>query len=54
MVNYLWGGWEKNVVGVDEFLEFCEAVAAEPIMAINFAADGNYNRREVVPFFGAN
>lgn len=40
MVNYLWGGWEKNVVGVDEFLEFCEAVAAEPILAINFAADG--------------
>jgi len=40
MVNYLWGGWEKNAVGVDEFLEFCEAVAAEPIMAINFAADG--------------
>jgi alpha-N-arabinofuranosidase len=40
MVNYLWGGWEKNRVGVDEFLEFCEAVAAEPIMAINFAADG--------------
>lgn len=40
MVNYLWGGWEKNVVGVDEFLEFCEAVSAEPIMAINFAADG--------------
>jgi alpha-N-arabinofuranosidase len=40
MVNYLWGGWEKNAVGVDEFLEFCEAVSAEPIMAINFAADG--------------
>ncbi len=40
MVNYLWGGWEKNVVGVDEFLDFCEAVSAEPIMAINFAADG--------------
>lgn len=40
MVNYLWGGWEKNCVGVDEFLDFCEAVAAEPIMAINFAADG--------------
>lgn len=40
MVNYLWGGWEKNVVGVDEFYAFCEAVSAEPIMAINFAADG--------------
>lgn len=40
MVIYLWGGWEKNVVGVDEFLDFCASVAAEPIMAINFAADG--------------
>lgn len=40
MVNYLWGGWEKNRIGVDEFLAFCEAVSAEPIMAINFAADG--------------
>jgi alpha-N-arabinofuranosidase len=40
MVNYLWGGWEQNRVGVDEFLAFCEAVEAEPIMAINFAADG--------------
>jgi alpha-L-arabinofuranosidase len=40
MINYLWGGWEQNRIGVDEFLAFCEAVAAEPIMAINFAADG--------------
>jgi alpha-L-arabinofuranosidase len=40
MVNYLWGGVETNRVGVDEFLQFCEAVRAEPLMAINFAADG--------------
>jgi len=40
MVNYLWGGIETNRVGVHEFLDFCEAVGAEPIMAINFAADG--------------
>ncbi len=40
MVNYLWGGMETNRVGVHEFLDFCEAVGAEPIMAINFAADG--------------
>ena len=26
MVYYLWGGWEKNVVGVDEFLDFCASV----------------------------
>ena len=40
MINYLWGGTETNRVGVHEFLDFCEAVGAEPIMAINFAADG--------------
>ncbi|MHA6691367.1 hypothetical protein [Devosia sp. A449] len=40
MFNYLWGGVETNRVGVHEFLDFCEAVGAEPIMAINFAADG--------------
>jgi alpha-L-arabinofuranosidase len=40
MFNYLWGGTETNRVGVHEFLDFCEAVGAEPIMAINFAADG--------------
>ena len=40
MFNYLWGGVETNRVGVHEFLDFCEVVGAEPIMAINFAADG--------------
>lgn len=40
MVNYLWGGIETNRVGVHEFLDFCERVGAEPIMAVNFAADG--------------
>ncbi|HEY4201139.1 MAG TPA: hypothetical protein VGM83_11300 [Devosiaceae bacterium] len=40
MINYLWGGVETNRVGVHEFLDFCEAVGAEPIMAINFEADG--------------
>jgi alpha-N-arabinofuranosidase len=40
MINYLWGGVETNRVGVHEFLDFCEAVGAEPIMAINFAGDG--------------
>jgi len=40
MVNYLWGGWEKNRVGVDEFLDFCRQVAADPVLAVNFAGDG--------------
>jgi hypothetical protein len=40
MVNYLWGGVETNRVGVDEFLQFCAAVRAEPLLAVNFAGDG--------------
>ena len=40
MVNYLWGGWEKNRVGVDEFVGLCKAVDADPILAVNFAGDG--------------
>ena len=48
MVNYLWGGTETNRVGVHEFLDFCERVGAEPIMAINFAADGRPEYIETV------
>lgn len=39
-INYLWGGVETNQIGVHEILEFCQKVSAEPLMAINFAADG--------------
>jgi len=40
MVNYLWGGVETNQIGVHEIIDFCERVGAEPLMAVNFAADG--------------
>jgi alpha-L-arabinofuranosidase len=40
MVNYRWNGVETNRVGVHEYLDFCELVGAEPILAVNFAADG--------------
>lgn len=40
MLNYLWGGQESNQVGIHEILEFCRQVDAEPILAVNFAADG--------------
>ncbi|MBT7080169.1 MAG: alpha-L-arabinofuranosidase, partial [Chloroflexi bacterium] len=39
-INYLWGGVETNQVGIHEFIEFCQRVAAEPLIGINFAADG--------------
>lgn len=39
-INYLWGGLESNQVGIDEFLDFCTQVGADPLIGINFAADG--------------
>lgn len=39
-INYLWGGLESNQVGIDEFLDFCAQVGAEPLVGVNFAADG--------------
>lgn len=39
-INYLWGGIESNQVGIDEFLDFCRRVGADPLIGVNFAADG--------------
>ncbi|MBZ0302729.1 MAG: alpha-L-arabinofuranosidase [Anaerolineae bacterium] len=40
MLNYLWGGVETNQIGVHEILDLCQQVNADPLIAINFAADG--------------
>jgi len=40
MHNLLWGGIETNQVGTHEFIDFCRQVGAEPLIAINFEADG--------------
>ncbi len=34
--NQHWGGWEDNSFGMDEYMEFCEAVGCEPMICINF------------------
>ena len=39
-INYLWGGLESNQVGIDEFLDFCAQVGADPLIGVNFAGDG--------------
>lgn len=39
MRNLLWGGWESNQVGTAEFVGFCRAVGAEPLIAVNFESD---------------
>jgi alpha-N-arabinofuranosidase len=40
MVNLLWGGIYNNQVGTREFVEFCRAVGAEPLICVNFESDG--------------
>lgn len=46
MHNLQWGGIESNQVGTAEFVQFCRAVGAEPLMAVNFESDGRENYRE--------
>jgi alpha-N-arabinofuranosidase len=33
--NYAWGGVEPNLFGTDEFIAFCRAVGAEPMICLN-------------------
>jgi len=37
--NFAWGGVEPNLFGTDEFIAFCRAVGAEPMICVN-AGDG--------------
>lgn len=37
--NRAWGGLEFNLLGTDEFLQFCELINAEPLICVN-AGDG--------------
>jgi len=39
-VNYQWGGMYTNQVGLHEFLDLCSQVNADPLIGVNFAADG--------------
>src|SRR4030042_563583 len=41
MLNITWGGIESNQVGTAEFVDFCKRVGADPLMAVNFEAEGN-------------
>lgn len=41
MPNTSWGGMESNNVGTHEFIDFCRTVGADPLIAVNFEAEGN-------------
>ena len=32
----VWGGWEENFVGLDEFVQLCEYVGAEPLICVRW------------------
>ncbi len=40
MLNQLWGGIYNNQVGTHEFVDFCRRVGADPLLVVNFEADG--------------
>jgi alpha-L-arabinofuranosidase len=39
MFNIEWGGMESNQVGTHEFIDFCRAVNADPLIAVNFESE---------------
>jgi alpha-L-arabinofuranosidase len=41
MHNLNWGGVESNQIGTAEFRDFCQQVQAEPLMCVNFEAEGD-------------
>jgi len=32
----VWGGWEENFVGIDEFARLCEYIGAEPLICVRW------------------
>lgn len=40
MLNLNWGGIESNQVGTAEFVDFCRQAGTDPLMCVNFEAEG--------------
>lgn len=40
MLNITWNGIESNQIGTAEFVDFCRQTGADPLMAVNFEAEG--------------
>jgi hypothetical protein len=47
--NVPWGRIDPNEVGIDEFCQFCELVAAEPLVCLSFS-DGPASAAELVQY----
>jgi alpha-L-arabinofuranosidase len=47
--NKYWGRLDSNDVGIDEFLQFCEAVEVAPLVCVSFS-DGPESARDLVQY----
>jgi alpha-N-arabinofuranosidase len=47
--NKVWGRIDPNDVGIDEYLQFCELVEAEPLVCLSFS-DGAQSARDLVEY----
>lgn len=47
--NKVWGRIDSNDVGIDEFLQFCELVDAQPMICLSFA-DGAQSAHDLVEY----
>ncbi|HEY3394453.1 MAG TPA: alpha-L-arabinofuranosidase C-terminal domain-containing protein [Lacipirellulaceae bacterium] len=48
--NPAWTGVEHNDVGIDEFIDFCHDVGAEPMVAVNTGFGDNYSAAQEVEY----
>jgi alpha-N-arabinofuranosidase len=48
--NPAWTGVEHNDVGIDEFIAFCRAVKAEPVIAVNTGFGDHYSAAQEVEY----
>jgi alpha-L-arabinofuranosidase len=50
MESYYWGGLDENDVGVDEYLDLCAQVGAEPQICINMMTSTPFRAAELVEY----
>lgn len=46
MHNICWNGMETNRIGTHEFIHFCRATGADPLIGVNFECDGRKHWRK--------
>lgn len=50
MESYYWGGLDENDVGVDEYVDLCDEIGAEPQICINMMSSMPFEAAELVEY----